>query len=862
MEYFDFSKEHDRINLERLFKDHFTHYNFVPFFGSGFSKGESTRRGIIPDVSEFKNFMATLICKTENYGADDRKELLTRDFANLGEIFWESFNKNISENNKDLTKYLMNNFINTQNITEAKKKLLNCQWRYIYTLNYDDLIESVFDHDPDLSIIIPYLKINEENSECKMRVYKIHGDAIKYRDTGDSNFLIISKRQYLEMLSSEENSSLNNNLQTDLASNNIIFFGCSLVDELDLVLANGLSKNSKIRQDMHSYYVCFYDDKHKKPNKIRIQELGTCGVTDIIYVEASLLMSFYQFIADISNCCSQNNNNKLLKKYECTFLEKNDRDSLKYLIMDNNLQECTITLPPFFVSRDIVSDIVYSMNKEMKQLYVVRGSHFSGKTYILYDLVNRFKNRKLAFYKSGSIVSNEILEELSVQKEALVLFDDDSLTFEQINMCRSLEMLNRLRDNNTIFVIAIDRSIGTFTKHFFEDYEELRDYISINCLESSFSQQEKNSFNEVIGGLGLINYKSHSILDYILATENRVFEQSNLRLPAYINISLFKEEQQIQLLILFILLANQNFITISESIALRINSTIIKYCGDSSNDISKVIQLDYLTESEKHTDTHDNFRIICNSKYWLYHCLAYFVDSPVQYTAVVKAYERIVSAFKQLYYNSPKKSMRKEYYKKIKPYYFLDAIQLTFFGASKKHNGSLSLCEKIYTALMPLLNSEYQFMHQRAKCLLRKSRHIKNKNNMQEQCNETILCLNEALQELDRAVQLAQDGNARNSEFTLFHMQVTKVLILVNELKCYKMFKHSLPNIDNLLDEYRKMLDDFGYNIVNEDFDEQEIKDLRWFNSFLQTEKIDEITSSRGIKNAKYIINHSKSILY
>ena len=133
---------------------------------------------------------------------------------------------------------------------------------------------------------------------------------------------------------------------------------------------------------------------------------------------------------------------------------------------------------------------------------------------------------------------------------------------------------------------------------------------------------------------------------------------------------------------------------------------------------------------------------------------------------------------------------------------------------------------------------------------------------MQEQCNETILCLNEALQELDRAVQLAQDGNARNSEFTLFHMQVTKVLILVNELKCYKMFKHSLPNIDNLLDEYRKMLDDFGYNIVNEDFDEQEIKDLRWFNSFLQTEKIDEITSSRGIKNAKYIINHSKSILY
>lgn len=353
------------------------------------------------------------------------------------------------------------------------------------------MIESVFDHDPDLSIIIPYHKINEENSECKMRVYKIHGDAIKYRDTGDSNFLIISKRQYLEMLSSEENSSLNNNLQTDLASNNIIFFGCSLVDELDLVLANGLSKNSKIRQDMHSYYVCFYDDKHKKPNKIRIQELGTCGVTDIIYVEASLLMSFYQFIADISNCCSQNNNNKLLKKYECTFLEKNDRDSLKYLIMDNNLQECTITLPPFFVSRDIVSDIVYSMNKEMKQLYVVRGSHFSGKTYILYDLVNRFKNRKLAFYKSGSIISNEILEELSVQKEALVLFDDDSLTFEQINMCRSLEMLNRLRDNNTIFVIAIDRSIGTFTKHFFEDYEELRDYISINCLESSFSQQEK-----------------------------------------------------------------------------------------------------------------------------------------------------------------------------------------------------------------------------------------------------------------------------------------------------------------------------------------------------------------------------------
>lgn len=839
---FDFSKEDDKEKINNIFLRLFKQKTFVPFFGSGVTKGEQARRGCVPSVGELSEKMIELMIESGTFQPDEIEQLKKYALSELSDFFWTAMDESTKDIKSDFSSYVGDRFTRVCDLSADKKSLLGCKWRYIYTLNYDDAIENAYrTSSKDLCIIIPFDRINKFVSDDFLFVYKIHGDAKRYISTGDNKYFIVSQSQYLKMIADESNNDIKENLATDFASNNLIFFGCSLVNELDLILSaqTGLAEKKKMNADTRCFYVKHIMNKSVRLNNIDKKKLNRMGITDVVYVLDEEMNEFYRFIKNISDN-SENNKTEFdhFSNFVFKQLDDNDRHNIDYLFSHKEYQnDKTIVLPSFFIRRDVCQKIIKDVNKNKAYVFVLRGSHFSGKSYVLLDLIKEYANKFNAIYfKSGTIISDELLKCLINKKDTLVLFDENTIDYSQMNLCRQIDTIDILRKNHVKIVLAIDCSIGLFTKHFFEDHKNLTGVLEIYSLSSQLSNEEIDSFNSKIGKLGLSDYDNKdTILDYVLKIDSQsIYNNYNSSLPSF---NIWKDikgrnENHIKKIVkLFLLLSNQNSVMLSDTIKMGIEDIVLLYCQEKGFPFFGIVQKEMLLEDEKNCNIHDSYRIISNSRYWIYRCLLNFADNPKSYDLIAKVYYEIVSSLKAQIEKTNHKQTKKALYNKIKPYYFLDTIQQTFYKAGiTKKTGSLSLPEKIYTVLLPLLNDDYQFMHQKAKCLLRKSRLYKQLQG--DDVKQKKECLNAALQQINRAIELANNSNALNVEHTLFHMKVTKVLILINEWRYCNLPKDDFSKLPELIKEYKYMIDEYIYysdDIYDRELDEQEVKDVRWF---------------------------------
>ena len=102
-------------------------------------------------------------------------------------------------------------------------------WTYVYTLNIDDGIENTKLY----KAVVPYAEANVPNSSMRL-VYKLHGDAqseILYKRKKN---IVFSATQYIESLTSSENTTIRNAVRSDYTQKNLMFIGCGLVNEPDL----------------------------------------------------------------------------------------------------------------------------------------------------------------------------------------------------------------------------------------------------------------------------------------------------------------------------------------------------------------------------------------------------------------------------------------------------------------------------------------------------------------------------------------------------------------------------------------------------------------------------------------------------
>ena len=126
--------------------------------------------------------------------------------------------------------FYKNNFYEARfNKEDIRSKFLQIDWPYIYSLNIDDLIENSSRYK---TVILPNRKFYSEICNDEKCVFKLHGDIseiIKYKDS----FKVFTSKEYVESVLA--NRSILSKLQSDYASVNLLFFGCSLKDEMDLL---------------------------------------------------------------------------------------------------------------------------------------------------------------------------------------------------------------------------------------------------------------------------------------------------------------------------------------------------------------------------------------------------------------------------------------------------------------------------------------------------------------------------------------------------------------------------------------------------------------------------------------------------
>ena len=603
-----------------------------------------------------------------------------------------------------------------------------------------------------------------------------------------------------------------------------------------------LAKGKQLNEDTHSYYVRYVDDKTPEFSVVQRQMFKNFAITDIIEVKAEDMLSFYSFITKTSDEAGQLQKTDNLSEFtgfQFLQLESTSRENIEYLFFTSHIwpkqKSKQIVLPGFFIHRDETQHMVNSIKNSAGHFHVLRGGRLSGKTYALIDLLQVFNTRKTYYFSSNRQIADQCFEHLLRLKDAILIFDEHSLSGDQLGKITS-KYREIIQKNRIQVITAIDRSAGMFTRHYFERFPEMDGFVKIYSLPSVLGEEEVERFNSEFGNLGIIDYENGwSFLDFMLKVDDASTQKHGVRLP---NINVIQNLQTLKALILF---ANQERIPISQGNLMGITETLYNLCKTA--DVA--VQKDYLSEVELDSNDHDSFCFVVNSKYWVYKCLSTYATNQDNYNLIAEAYYEIVNTIQHQHSGHRGQS----YYQAVKPYYFFDTIQFTFFQ-DQKQVGSLFLPDVIYKKLLPLFKDDFQFLHQKAKCILWNS---KRKRNLVGRA----LMLNEALQQITRAIRIVEKRNPINMEYTLYHMKVTKTLILVNNWRyCQTQFEEAelSEQLSSLLKMFYDMIQDMLRWGDDSELDDREMEDLKWFVSQLATSEVRQKMLDRDRKMAGHIL--------
>lgn len=838
MKIYQFANQEHQKELKDLFENHFNKKNFVPFLGSGVTKNCPASRGRVPSVDDLKKRLIQTVAQIEGYNETEQIDLSKAKLAQVAELFWQALSHTDDASFRvEFFSYIEDHFSGVHDLSNETRQLIECSWRYLYTLNYDDALERASNN---LFCVAPFTRQNKNWLPQKRCLYKIHGDVVQYLATGDDRMCILSTSQYLDALKAPENSDMLEKLESDFSSNNLIFFGCSLIDELDFLFVSNirLSQNKKQNKDTHSYYIRYIDKDTPALTKMELGTLEQFSLTDIIEVSATDMPEFYYFIREASDTAAAIKKSDSLTPFMgfsfATRVPHDREANIKYLFYSGEIQPNTntnqIMLPSFFTRRYVGEDIISDISQGRGNLHVLRGSSISGKTYILIDILQQFQSRNIYYFRSGKEISDDLIHKLTDMKEAIFLFDEHTISYDQINFFTK-DGLAKLEKNCSHAVVVVNQSVGIFTRHYYDAFPHLTSRIKIyhlsHTLENSVKSKEFDAFSEEVGKLGVPPIKPNStFLDFIIQVDDASISHHYEALP---DVHILSGTDQLEKLKALILFANQEAISIPQANIMDINEVLFDLCSTSG--IEKAVQKEYLTEAELTPETHHNCRFLVNSKYWVYRCLSEYAKNKKNYEAIANAYYNIVNTIQRQYNFNTAKHVRKDYFQVVKPYYFLDTIQFTFFGLSEL-GGSLSLSQKIYEKLLPLFCDDYQYLHQKAKCQMWSSK-------LEKDISKRESLLNAALQQVSRAYKLAEQSHSQNVRFTLYHMQVTKTLVLVNHWRyCNTLLtperkSTQLSIVLKSLYQLEVEMSSCSSDDPDDNINEQEMRDIIWFISDL-----------------------------
>lgn len=799
MDVLNIRNEHDRQKMLDLCSTLCKKYLLIPIIGAGFSFGTPTdNNGTIPSVSDLSKFLFKYICEYSNYSKADLEDIQRQSLPDLSISFWDIYDRIPQEKLEDFYTYIEKNFQNISFRKDFQNEFLGIKWPYLFTLNYDSLIEN---SSRNFYPIIPFERINPHFGKDKTKLYKLHGDAGKYLSTSDSKYFILSRDQYITSMMDNSNKDMLNELLTAFSSKSIIFFGCGLTEELDLLYSSQLAVRERAtnidKTQQSIIYISFEkEDFINEPLSQRMQDrLARYGITTVFrFFSEEDSRKFFFDLKQATAKTPKPGIESFLESYSSMrydILKEDDIQCRDFLSQENlvwkHANEHIITLPGYYITRSKFESAITHISTE--PLCFISGNFFSGKTIFLLDIARSFAKRKVYIFPAGTVISDDQLDVLIQKDNALHCFDSKSLTTTQIKKISNESILDIVKKNGSSIIIVIDKSDAPMYKYIFEARNAARDFM-IFSLNSKFDKIESQAFNKKIGAISLSTYdKGQTILDYIVNNEKTLSLSSGSK-------AVFLEPQKKLLATDFerrikalIMLATEIRIPAKRAIQFKIDTAIndIINCCNSSGGAS-VIERDYSI----YNGNSSGYEFVCNSKYWVIRALSTYAKAQFNSIEVISnAYLNIIEDYRSLFINDDI-----GFYQNCEPYYFFDHIQ-TLFNQRWFPNSS-KLMNKIYDKLLPPLSDSYQFLHQKAKGKLIIAQ-VQIKRGHLHSGSQT---LTEAVYNITRAQDLAsQYPDAKNIAETLLHMAYTKGRIFI-EFTCISD-KYMSKAVDACYDLYQ-----------------------------------------------------------
>jgi len=216
----------------------------IPIFGAGFTAGCQSINGIVPNAQRATESMCDLILNSGSCALQEY-DIKKMDFSEISDLFFEYVSRD------ERAVYFEDFYTGVGLFQHQVDFLTKVNWPYAYTLNVDDGIEKNSDFNP----ILPYHKFRRPKTSKKI-LYKLHGDAeyeSKYIDKIQDN-IVFSQSQYLQAITSEDNTDIYKALLADYAQEHLLFVGCSLQEERDLQFV--YEKSKALYRRLYEWSVC------------------------------------------------------------------------------------------------------------------------------------------------------------------------------------------------------------------------------------------------------------------------------------------------------------------------------------------------------------------------------------------------------------------------------------------------------------------------------------------------------------------------------------------------------------------------------------------------------------------------------
>ena len=652
----------------------------IPVIGSGFTRDCIARSGKVPSGEDYYNYMIAQIVD-QNPDEMKVKELNNESFSSISSIYHKMVQAEKQQS------YLLNKFTNVK-LENVKKNFLKIDWPYIYTLNIDDAIEN---NSEFKTVLYANRDIRNSIFEQEKCVIKLHGDIKDILKYEDSNCEIFDQKQYV--VSIKKNVSLLKKLTHDYEYLNLLYIGCSLSDEIDLLFSTSMANDNN-----NNRYYC----STQIPTLLQKTKLEAFGITHCIVFES--YDDIYEKMTDVfhQSLCITPDELEQFSTYEFKTLGTGFELNCPYLFQGKSiLNNSKIAIyPSFFVSRSVTDKIVENINSKGTQIVVGRGC--SGKTYVSYDIIRRVRDREVYAFRSKDRINNETLTLLLNKENCLTIFDSKVLSIKQIEEI-ILTTSERVVKSNSIIIIENKSNRDLSGLLVLMKMNEHLEDDEIPQLEISnrFSKPKTDEINNylVTSSLGVFS-ENKSIADNIINASNLLIQKNK-----FSQISpLTDNVRQVSSLIV---LATLGKVYASDAINLDLVEEFEMQCKKAM----PLIEKESTWVFEMSAANNSPLKYVVNAEYWLFNQLDILAKSRKGREKIIEAYRYIIGKLIEI--NGKPDLMKGEKYAPYKDYILFDNIFQIFRSQGTK------IIRDIYQSLNDILATDPNYLHQRAKCYIR-----------------------------------------------------------------------------------------------------------------------------------------------